>query len=172
MELVLAKYPAGEFPDIAGTSLYNRRPTTEVPLVIGLAMDEAEDEVFDAHLNPEFEEIASLEEAGAVVEVEPEAGQTLDHGATVIVRISSGVPPELAVPLLTGLSVGEASQQLTSLQEELLMIITVNVVYEETPNPALIDKVVRTEPDTGALVPHEGTLTLAIGIEPTPPPDP
>ena len=172
MELVLAKYPAGEFPDIAGTSLYNRRPTTEVPLVIGLAMDEAEDEVFDAHLNPEFEEIASLEEAGAVVEVEPEAGETLDHGATVIVRISSGVPPELPVPLLAGLSVGEASQQLTSLQEELLMIITVNVVYEETLNPALVDKVVRTEPDTGLLVPHEGTLTLVIGIEPTPPPDP
>ena len=166
MELVLAKYPAGEFPEADGTGIYSRRPETEVPLVIGLEMEEAEDEVFDAHLNPEFEEIPSLEMAGTVVSTEPEAGEELDHGATVIVRISSGEPPMLEVPDLRGLSVGEASEVLTLLQEELMMIISLEVIYEPTTNLNFIDKVVRTEPGLGQVVAHEGVLTLVIGIEP------
>ena len=166
MELVLAKYPAGEFPEADGTGIYSRRPETEVPLVIGLEMEEAEDEVFDAHLNPELEEIPSLEMAGTVVSTEPEAGEELNHGATVIVRISSGEPPVLEVPDLRGLSVGEASEVLTLLQEELMMIISLEVIYEPTTNLNFIDKVVRTEPGPGQVVAHEGVLTLVIGIEP------
>ena len=170
MELVLAKYPAGEFASVEGTGLYNRRPSTEVPLILGLETEEAEDEIFDAHLNPEFEEVPSLEEPGTVVSTEPEAGDQLNHGATVIVRISSGEPPVLEVPDLRGLSVGEASEVLTLLQEELMMIISLEVIYEETQNLNFVDKVVRTEPAIGQFVDHEGVLTLVIGIEPPPPP--
>ena len=168
MELVLAKYPAGTFVDVEGTSAYSVRPETEVPLVLGLEMDEAEDEIFDAHLNPEFEEIASLEEAGTVVSTEPEAGEDLDHGATVIVRISSGDPPVLEIPDLRGLTIGEASEVLTVLQEELMMIISIEIVYEPTANLNFVDKVVRTEPAIGQLVRHEGVLTIVIGVEPPP----
>ena len=168
MELVLAKYPAGEFPTADGVDAYRVRPETEVPLILGLEMEEAEDEVFDAHLNPEFEEIPSLEEAGTVVSTEPEAGEELDHGATVIVRISSGEPPLLEVPDLRGLSVGEASEVLTALQEQLMMIISLEVIYEPTANLNFVDKVVRAEPGIGETVGHEGVLTLVIGIEPPP----
>lgn len=168
MDIVLAKYPAGQFTDVAGTAIYNQRPETEVPLVLGLEMEEAEDMVFDAHLNPEFEEVPSLEAPGTVVSTEPEAGEDLEHGSTVIVRISSGEPPLLEVPDLRGLSVGEASEVLTELQEELMMIISLEIVFEPTNNPNFIDRVVRSEPAVGSFVDHEGVLTLVIGIEPPP----
>ena len=171
MELVLAKYPAGVFPEVEGTELYNRRPDTEVPLVLGLEYEEAEDEIFDAHLNPEFEEVPSLEEQGTVVSTEPQAGQDLKHGATVIVRVSSGVPPVLEVPDLRGLGVGEASDVLVTLQQELGMIISLEVIYEETTNLNFVDKVIRSEPAIGQLLEHEGVLTLVIGIEAPPPPE-
>jgi len=76
----------------------------------------------------------------------------------------------LQVPDLRGMTVDEAGDALTALQEELMMIISIEVIYEPTPNLNFIDQVIRTEPAIGQFVEHEGVLTLVIGSEP--PPDP
>ena len=117
MEIVLAKYPTGEFPSSLGIGYYNEVPFAEVPDVAGLPLEEAEDAIFAAHLRPEVEEVGSPEDQGMVLGTDPEAGEETDEGATVLVKVSTGVTA-LLVPDLIGLSSDAALDLLRTAQEE------------------------------------------------------
>ena len=162
MEIVLAKYPTGEFPSSLGIGYYNEVPFAEVPDVAGLPLEEAEDAIFAAHLRPEVEEVGSPEDQGMVLGTDPEAGEETDEGATVLVKVSTGVTA-LLVPDLIGLSSDAALDLLRTAQEEAATGVAVEILYESVSDPDLVDRVIRTEPAAGETIASDGALSLVIG---------
>lgn len=172
MTIALEKYPAGEFQPADGTGVYNRRPGTEVPSVVGLTEGEARNTVFDAHLNPSVVEVNSFEPAGIVVGQAPEAGAGAAHGAAVTIEVSNGIPPAIPVPDLRGLSLGAAVAEMEAVQAETGVTINIVITYQDTTNTGLIDRIITTSPGPGASVSAGGTLTLVVGQEAPPPSNP
>ena len=162
MEIVLAKYPTGEFPSSLGIGGYSEVPFARVPDVAGLPLEEAEDTIFAAHLLPEVEEVESPEEQGAVIGTEPEAGEEIDEGATVLVKVSTGMAV-LVVPDVTGLSLDAALEQIQAAQDETAISVTVEAIYEPATDPEMVDRVIRTEPAAGTTIASDGSLFLVVG---------
>ena len=163
MTILLAKYPAGDFPEVDGTAAYNARPTTEVPSVVGLTQSEASEDIYNAHLSPAVVEVNSFEPVGVVLSQSPEAGASASHGASVTIEVSNGLPPEIAVPDFRGLTIGEATGQIQTLIGESGVTINIAITFQDVTNPELVDRVITTSPGPGGIVPHEGTLTLVVG---------
>ena len=164
MEIVLAKYPAGEFPSSLGIGLYNQVPFTTVPGVDGLSLANARDAVFAAHLLPEVEEVESSQAEGTVVETEPAAGEEADEGATVLLRVSAGISG-FVVPDVTGSSLEAALEEIEAVRQESGTDLAVDVVYEPVTDAESVDRVVRTEPAAGVIIPSGGTVSLVVGEE-------
>ena len=162
MEVVLDKYPAGEFPSSLGISLYSQVPFTRVPDVAGLALEDARDAVFAAHLLPEVEEVESPGPEGTVVETEPAAGEETDEGATVLLRVSAGITG-FAVPDVTGSTLEAALEEIEAVRRESGIDLAVDIAYEPVTDAEMADRVLRTEPAAGATIPSGGTLSLVIG---------
>ena len=162
MEIVLTKYPTGEFPSSLGISRYNTVPFARVPDITGLSLEDAEDTVFAAHLLPEVEEVESPEQQGTVLGTDPGAGEETDQGATVLIRVSSGTNA-LVVPDLIGLSPDAALEQIRSAQEQVATEVTVNVLYEPVEDPESVDRVIRTDPTAGATIASDGSLSIVVG---------
>ena len=162
MEVVLAKYPAGEFPGSLGIGYYNEVPFTNVPEVAGLSLEEAEDAVFGAHLRPEEQEVGSPAPPGTVLGTDPEAGEEIDHGATVLIRVS-GEGAGLVVPDLVGQSAEAALASIEAVQGQAGGAVTVTTGYEQTDDPDLLGLVIRTVPAAGEIVAPGGALSLVIG---------
>ena len=164
MEVVLAKYPTGEFPSSLGTRLYNEVPFTEVPDVVGLPSEEALDAVLAARLLPEVEEVASPEAPDTVFRTDPEAGEEADEGSAVLVQVSTGLPT-LVVPDLVGQEPRTALESLRTAQEQASIDLSVEMLYEPVSDLEQVDRVVRTEPAAGEPIDSDGTLFLVIGTE-------
>ena len=164
MEVVLSKYPTGEFPSSLGTRIYNEVPFTEVPDVAGLPSVEALDAVLAARLLPEVEEVAAPEAAGTVLRTDPEAGEEADEGSAVLVEVSTGLPT-LVVPDLVGQEPGTALESLRTVQEQASINLSVEMLYEPVDDPGGVDRVIRTEPAAGDSIASDGTLFLVIGTE-------
>ncbi|MDE0169373.1 MAG: transglycosylase domain-containing protein [bacterium] len=162
MEVVLDKYPTGEFPSSLGIGLYNQVPFTRVPEVDGLPLEDARDAVFAAHLLPDVEEVESQEAEGTVLGTEPAAGEEVDEGATVLVRVSAGVTG-LVVPDVTGSSVQDALDRIEAAREEAGADLAVEVAFETVADAEMVDRVLRTEPAPATTIPSGGTLTLIVG---------
>ena len=116
MEIVIQRYPAGQFRPVQGSGVYNAPLLTEVPEVEGLTEAETEAALFQARLLSEVRERTALifpsaapEEAGGEgageegppeIEVgrtlftEPAAGEMIPEGSTVIVHVRAAGPPE------------------------------------------------------------------------------
>jgi membrane peptidoglycan carboxypeptidase len=162
MEIVLDKYPAGEFPSSLGIGLYNQVPFTRVPEVAGLPLEDARDAVFDAHLVPDVEEVESSEAEGTVLGTEPAVGEEADEGATVLVRVSAGMTG-LVVPDVTGSNVEDALDRIEAAREETGADLAVEVTYEPVADAEMVDRVLRTEPEAATTIPSGGTVTLVVG---------
>ena len=117
MEIVIQRYPPGEFRPVQGSNFYNAPVPTEVPEVTGLTVEEAEKAMFGARLLTEVEERTVLVfpalpapsetpgegedeaeetaaetappviEAGQVLSTEPAAGEMIPQGSKVVVRV-------------------------------------------------------------------------------------
>lgn len=165
MEYALRDEPALEFPpEPPGVSDYFKTPSTEVPDLLELLLEEAEKATLNAHLLFEAEEFNSLEPEGTILSQEPEAGTELRHGQTVIVQTSTGLAPEALMPQLTGLNLGQVDAVFAVFEESLELTLTYTVVQVETANPALYGKVVSTSPGEDQKVTDGDVVTLFIGI--------
>ena len=90
-------------------------PTTEVPNVIGLTLEEAEDELNDAGLDFEVaEEIFSEEQTGTVMSQDPAAGEVVRSSRIVYLTVSKGQEP-VEIPLVSGMHRLEARNRLVNL---------------------------------------------------------
>ena len=162
MEVVLAKYPTGEFPSSLGLGYYNRVPVTSVPDVAGLTPRAAENALIEARLRPEVQEVASAAPPGRVLGTDPAAGEAVDQGTTVLVQ----VPVEAAgavMPDLAGQDLDAARAALQAALETAAVEATVSIVSEQTGDPALVGTVIRTSPAAGETVPAGGAVALTVG---------
>jgi penicillin-binding protein 1A len=169
MTQALHDLPVEDFPeDPPGVSRYFQTPLTNVPLVVGMEEEDAVDTIFDAHLRPNVVEVDSVEPAGTVVGQDPLPGEETKQGSTVLVEVSSGIPPTAPLLDLSGLSLSEVSAALVQFEQETGVALGFSVRFEETENPELVDKVIRTEPGPGAIVTYEQSIVLYVGEEPPP----
>ena len=162
MEIVLAKYPAGEFPSSLGISTYNDVPFTMVPGVVGMTEENAREAVFAAHLRPETVEVDSSSPSGTVLSTDPEQGEGTDQGATVLISVSTGAAT-LTVPDLTGLDPETAVEQAEGLRQQIAGELVVEVAYEAVEDADLVDQVIRTEPGAGESLNPGQPLVIVVG---------
>ncbi len=164
MNIVLADVPAIDFPpDPAGTAQYLTTPSTAVPLVEGMILEEAENGIFDAHLSPEIKEVGSLEPEGTVLTQLPIAGEEVPQGTVVVIEVSTGKPAEAPMVGLRGLTVEQVIEALRVFEEETGVALSFNLQYVDTTNPSYADKVLYTTPDTWVIVNSDTVVTIFVG---------
>jgi serine/threonine-protein kinase len=84
--------------------------TVEVPDVVGLTREQAEDDLAELELTAEVtEEPSDTVEAGRVISQDPEAGTEVEESSSVELKVSTGVA-QVTVPAVTGLSQAEAER--------------------------------------------------------------
>ena len=162
MEIVLAKYPAGEFPSSLGVSIYNEVPFTLVPDVVGMSEQDAVDAVFAAHLRPEIVEVVSFSPAGIVLSTEPAPGEETDQGATVLIIVPTGATA-LAVPDLAGSSLDDAIEQIEVIRQQIAGDLVMEIAYEAVEDADLVDRVIRTEPGAEQSLSPGQPLVIVVG---------
>jgi serine/threonine protein kinase/beta-lactam-binding protein with PASTA domain len=119
-----------------------------VPLVEGLAREQAIQLIEDAGLEAEVEEQPSTDiERGRVIEQNPREGTQVSPGTTVTITVSSG-PRQVEVPRVIGMSYGDAVDALNELGLEPRRV----EVFSERP----VDQVTAQVPKAGEVV-DEGT---------------
>jgi penicillin-binding protein 1A len=134
----------------------------EVPDVVGLALEEAQGLLQEAGFAVLVSEVPSLEPRGTVVGQRPPAGSSYEVGATVTLDVSNGRAPRAVVPDVTGLFEEEARSLLEGVG------FAVEVVYEDTEDPALDAVVLAQQPRGGAKRPLGSTVTLVVARVPPP----
>ena len=162
MEVVLDKYPAGEFPGSLGIGYYNELPFTQVPELSGMSATAARNAVLGAHLMAQVEEVLSPEPQGTVVASDPPAGLEVDQGSTVTIQVAGGTSV-LVVPALEGLSSEEALEAIQVAQESAGTAVAIEILYQAADDPEMVDRVLLTLPSAGELLPTDGALSLVIG---------
>lgn len=164
MTYMLRDTPPGEFPeDPPDVSQYFRTPSTEVPLVVGLKQDEAEDDIFDAHLRPNVVEVASIEEKGIVLTQDPEEATGAAHGQVVTIEVSSGIPPEAPLIDLRTFTVDGAVAALDAFEEETGVALDFSVTFQDVSDPAQVGVIIQTSPAPGATVTHGQSIQIVVG---------
>jgi beta-lactam-binding protein with PASTA domain len=134
----------------------------EVPAVVGMAREEAQQTVEGAGLVAAFaEEPSSSVAAGLVTRSDPAAGTVVDEGATVTLLISSG-PPPLVVPAVVGKPEGEARR--------LLRQVGLGAAYGEADSTQPAGTVVSSDPPPGTEVERGSSVRLNVscGFDPCP----
>ena len=134
----------------------------EVPAVVGMTREAAEQTVTGAGLEAAFaEEPSPSVAAGVVVRSDPAAGTVVDRGATVTLVVSSG-PPPLVVPPVVGKPEGDA--------RGLLKAAGLGASSTTVDSTQPLDTVVRSDPAPGAEVERGSTVRLFVscGSDPCP----
>ena len=134
--------------------------TIEVPAVIGLDVDRAENTLGNAGFDSvETEEIDSLAPADQVVDVSPGEGQSVDPSTTVTLQVSDG---DAEVPDVTGQQQAAATQALRTAG-------FTNVTSEQVESQQPQGTVVATDPSGGEQVSADDLITLQVSSGPSEP---
>jgi serine/threonine-protein kinase len=134
--------------------------TVEVPAVIGLDVDRAENTLQNAGFDSvETEEIDSLKPADQVVDVSPGEGQSVDPSTTVTLQVSDG---DATVPDVTG-------QQQAAATQELRGAGFTNVTTEQVESQQPEGTVVETDPSGGEQASADDLITLQVSSGPSEP---
>ncbi|WP_448621917.1 Stk1 family PASTA domain-containing Ser/Thr kinase [Geodermatophilus sp. URMC 65] len=134
--------------------------TIEVPAVIGLDVDRAENTLGNAGFDSvETEEIDSLAPADQVVDVSPGEGQSVDPSTTVTLQVSDG---DAEVPDVTGQQQAAATQTLRGAG-------FTNVTSEQVESQQPEGTVVATDPSGGEQVSADDLITLQVSSGPSEP---
>src|SRR5919199_369684 len=134
--------------------------TVEIPAVIGLDVDRAENTLRNAGFDSvETEEVDSTAPADQVVEVNPREGQSVDPGTTVTLQVSDG---DAAVPDVTGQQEAAATQKLRDAG-------FTNVTPEQVDSPQPEGTVVATDPSHGEQASADDLITLQVSSGPSAP---
>ena len=127
--------------------------TAEVPAVIGLDVDRAENTLRNAGFDSvQTEEVDSTAPADQVVDVNPREGQSVDPGTTVTLQVSDG---DAAVPDVTGQQQAAATQKL---RDSGFTNVTPERVESQQPEGT----VVATDPSSGAQASADDLITLQV----------
>ncbi len=149
----------------AGTGVYRVVPNTRVPDVMELTdRREISDAVYKAGLNLTYEDVASIEPEGTVLEQVPEPGTTLTQGRTVTIRISTGVPP--VMPDLIGQNVIGIAPAIAAFNEETGLQVTWEIQLVPVVDGADRNQILATSPAPGGPVVFQQQIVFFVG-EPT-----
>ncbi|HST96040.1 MAG TPA: Stk1 family PASTA domain-containing Ser/Thr kinase [Geodermatophilus sp.] len=134
--------------------------TIEVPAVIGLDVDRAQNTLQNAGFDSvETEEIDSLAPADQVVDVSPGEGQSVDPSTTVTLQVSDG---DAEVPDVTGQQQAAATQALRTAG-------FTNVTSEQVESQQPQGTVVATDPSGGEQASADDLITLQVSSGPSEP---
>jgi beta-lactam-binding protein with PASTA domain len=134
--------------------------TIEVPAVIGLDVDRAQNTLQNAGFDSvETEEIDSLAPTDQVVDVSPGEGQSVDPSTTVTLQVSDG---DAEVPDVTG-------QQQAAATQELRGVGFTNVTSEQVDSQQPQGTVVATDPSGGEQASADDLITLQVSSGPSEP---
>lgn len=164
MAYVHLDLPVTEFPaEPDNIQEYLVPPPTQVPSVVGLEQDEAEEKLREARLNVTIQDIASLEPVGVVVNQSIDPGATVSQGSFVTIWVSTGETPVGILPTLVGLTVEEALEIVREF--ELATGVTIGLLQQKVPtvNPAEVGRIVGTTPPPGAQVEGSVQVLLQVG---------
>jgi beta-lactam-binding protein with PASTA domain len=134
--------------------------TIEVPAVIGLDVDRAQNTLQNAGFDSvETEEIDSTAPADQVVDVSPGEGQSVDPSTTVTLQVSDG---DAEVPDVTGQQQAAATQALRTAG-------FTNVTSEQVESQQPQGTVVATDPSGGEQASADDLITLQVSSGPSAP---
>jgi beta-lactam-binding protein with PASTA domain len=134
--------------------------TIEVPAVIGLDVDRAQNTLQNAGFDSvETEEIDSTAPADQVVDVSPGEGQSVDPSTTVTLQVSDG---DAEVPDVTGQQQAAATQALRTAG-------FTNVTSEQVESQQPQGTVVATDPSGGEQASADDLITLQVSSGPSEP---
>lgn len=129
----------------------------EIPNLIGLDNDEAQQRLVDLGLQPRFGEFESDPEAppNSVLRTDPEAGTVVDRGSSVTLFLSSG-PGNVMIPNVAGMTEIQAEEALTAAG------LVVAEVIEEADDEVAEGIALRTQPAAGIEVEQGAEVTLVV----------
>ena len=150
--LILLLYFLGRSLGIFGDS---SAPMVDVPTVIDLPVEQAQDRIRQAGLEPEtkFEPNASVPE-NTVFDQNPKGGAEAERGSTVELKVSQGKPLK-PVPDVVGLDVREATR---ILQEAGFTVERVDEPSDDKP----LNQVMDQDPDPEDEAPEGSAVTLTV----------
>lgn len=164
MNIVTLGLPVEDFPaDPEATGAYYQTPRVDVPDVIGLDFEEAEEELLKAGFEIDVKLVNSDEPEDTVVATNPEAGTRFRQGSTVEVEVSNGLSPTAVLPDLQGRTEAEVNQILLTLQQNSQIDFTWSFQQTVTENESDDGRVVATVPNPGAEVDEETTVIVQLG---------
>ncbi|MGA5327274.1 Stk1 family PASTA domain-containing Ser/Thr kinase [Streptomyces griseoincarnatus] len=133
-------------------------PKVAVPSVIGDQIEDAKAELEGEKYGfvVEVEEEISGEEPGTVIEQNPDLGEEVEKGTTVTLTVAKA-EEKATVPDVLTKSCEEAKAQMTA------STLTGNCVEEETDDPNLVGKVIRTSPSANTEVSKNTQVQIFIG---------
>ncbi len=163
MQIVTRDLPIQDFePDPDGISIYYQTPRIEVPDVIGMEVEEAEEELLQAGFNVNITMVNSDEKEDEVVAQDPEPGTRITQGATIDLEVSNGYSPETVLPDLIGGTRDMARTTLTALRWQTGIEFTWTFVNVEVTDPTERNTVLSTNPSPGASITEETNIIIRI----------
>ena len=124
----------------------------------------------DARLNVTVVEVPSLEPVGIVVSQSHEPGTTVSQGTFITIYVSTGEIPVAPLPSLIGQTFEDAIE--TIREFELVTGVKISLVQQkvDTSDPALVDKIIETNPAPGTQITEAATVLVLIGrlVQPDP----
>lgn len=163
MLIVVADMAVEDFaPDPSGIEVYYTTPRVAMPDVIGLRIDDAEDEVLQAGLEVEVELVNAEEPAGRVVGSDPLPGERIRQGTTAVIEVSNGLSPMVQVPNLIGSTQTAATQALAQLRDS--SNVNFSWVFEEVTtgvpdNDGLVQAMV---PGPGTVIDEDDVIVVTV----------
>jgi len=130
----------------------------EVPSLVGGTYEEAVDALTQLGLEPQRVEVFSQRPVGQVTGQDPEAGQIVDEGSQVEVRVSKGVR-QIAVPDVLGQSESSATAELQGAGFE----VSVTQASSDTVSEGLVSA---QSPSAGTETAKGSTVTITISTGP------
>lgn len=132
--------------------------TVRVPVVAGMAWDQAEGNITSLGFVPQVQMVNSEVPEGTVVSVQRE-GEALPKGSTVIVKVSKG--GAFAVPNLSGMVTDQA---IAALRSAGWVAPNTSLVVEQVPSANLLEqgKVVSQVPAPGEVIRTDDLVTVRV----------
>jgi len=161
MEIITEDLPVLDFPpDPDGTRIYYQTPSEEVPDVIGMDVDDAEDELHEAGFNVTIEYVNADEDEDEVIGQDPEHPERAEQATTVTIEVSNGRSPLTQMPDLIGLTAAEAVTRLQALQDETGVEFTWELIIQSVDTAAERNKVIATRPVAGSAMDKDTVVVI------------
>lgn len=134
-----------------------------VPSVVGATEQDARNQLDNAGLRVgEVQRVESdVDEIDTVLSTDPAPGVAVDERTAIGLQVGSG-PVEVTVPRLIGLTVEQATADLTAAG-----LVPGTRTEQETPDAAQVGKVTTSDPEPGTRVAGKSAVNIVIGLAQT-----